>query len=83
MKTLSSEDFTSAKKIAFYPNPANDKIYFSQKQKSVTVFTIEGKKINSTLKNKEIDISELPKGVYLLQIQTIENTVITQKLIKN
>jgi Leucine-rich repeat (LRR) protein len=83
MKTLSSEDFTSAKKIAFYPNPANDKIYFSQKQKSVTVFTIEGKKINSTLKNKEIDISELPKGIYLLQIQTIENTVITQKLIKN
>lgn len=83
MKTLSSQDFTAAKKNAFYPNPANDKIYFSQKQKSVTVFTIEGKKISTTLKNKEIDISELPNGIYLLQIQTIENTVITQKLIKN
>ncbi|MBK9225304.1 MAG: T9SS type A sorting domain-containing protein [Flavobacterium sp.] len=30
-----------------------------------------------------MDISELPKGVYLLQIQTLENTLITQKLIKN
>jgi len=83
MKTLSSEDFTSAKKIAFYPNPANDKIYFTQEQKSVTIFTVERKKIKIALKNKEMDISELPKGVYLLQIQTIENTVITQKLIKN
>ena len=83
MKTLSSQDFTAAKKNAFYPKPANDKIYFNQEQKSVTVFTIEGKKINSTLKNKEVDISELPKGVYLLQILTLENTLITQKLIKN
>ena len=83
MKTLSSEDFTGAKKNAFYPNPANDKIYFTQEQKSVTIFTVERKKIKIALKNKEMDISELPKGVYLLQIQTLENTLITQKLIKN
>lgn len=83
MKTLSSEDFTSAKRNAFYPNPAKDKIYFNQEQKSVTIFTIEGKKINTALKNKELNISELPKGVYLLQINTIENTLVTKKLIKN
>lgn len=86
MLTLSSENFADAKKNIFYPNPANDKIYFTQEQKSVTVFTIEGKKIKTVLKNKELDISDLPKGIYLLQIDTlqnIENGVITKKLIKN
>ena len=82
MLTLSSENFTSTKN-SFYPNPANDKIYFTQEQKSVTVFTIEGKKIKTVLKNKELDISDLPKGIYLLQITTLEDIMISQKLIKN
>lgn len=83
MRTLSSEDFTGVKTQTFYPNPTNDKIFFNQEQKSVTVLTIEGKIIKMALKNKEMDISELPKGAYLLQIKTLENTLITQKLIKN
>ena len=70
-----------------YPNPTNgNTLYFNfTKEVTIRMYNVLGKliktnKINS--KNNKIDISALPKGIYLLKINS-ENQVITKKIIKN
>jgi endonuclease I/chitodextrinase len=70
-----------------YPNPTNgNTLYFNfTKEVTIRMYNVLGKliktnKINS--KNNKIDISALPKGIYLLKINS-ENQFITKKIIKN
>ena len=66
----------------FFPNPANDRIVFSQELSSVSVFDLSGRLIlNSNCTIKEMDISKLKKGNYILKIQTSKGDYNT-KLIK-
>lgn len=73
--------------LSIYPNPVtNGKvfIYISSKQnsaKKVDFFDVLGKQIYSTqLTGKELNISTLSKGVYILKI-TEGNTSETRKLV--
>lgn len=72
--------------IKIYPNPVKDMIHFSAENpiSKITIFTPDGKKIREKQMNgtKQIDISDLAKGVYQLQIQTKTGTEQT-KIIKN
>jgi hypothetical protein len=71
--------------LNFYPNPvSNGKIYITSKsslEKEVTIFDVLGKKVIQTVINsKELNISSLSPGVYIIKIKEDEATA-TRKLI--
>jgi hypothetical protein len=60
--------------LSIYPNPvSNGKIYITTRQnlpKEVEIFDVLGKKIYSTsLFGKELNISKLTPGIYILKIR--------------
>lgn len=80
---LSSQDFNSKNlKASIYPNPASDNfsIEMENEVKSVEVFSLQGQKV-LTSKNKNVDVSSLSKGMYLVRIEDVDNAVATKKLI--
>ncbi|MBV6647195.1 MAG: T9SS type A sorting domain-containing protein [Cyclobacteriaceae bacterium] len=52
-----------------YPNPTSDLIYFSSEPMEVSVFNLMGVKIKSFRSEMQLDISDLPTGIYLLDIK--------------
>ncbi|AEA42545.1 T9SS type A sorting domain-containing protein [Fluviicola taffensis] len=60
--------------VSIYPNPAKSivNILTEESVSAITVMNSEGKKINTPIdvKYKQIDFSEIPNGVYLIQITT-------------
>lgn len=82
---ISVKDFAASKNIlSLYPNPTNGLLHLEFKSNSINpaliqirniigdlVYEIKNANINQVDKN--IDISDLPAGVYILQIQINEN----------
>ncbi|HRN98413.1 MAG TPA: T9SS type A sorting domain-containing protein [Flavobacterium sp.] len=71
--------------LSFYPNPvSNGKIYITSKSsgaKEVTIFDVLGKKVlQKIVESKELNVSELSPGVYIIKIREDEATA-TRKLI--
>ena len=71
--------------LGFYPNPvSNGKIYITSKtslEKEIMIFDVLGKKVlQTTTTTKELNISSIPTGVYIIKIKEEESTV-TRKLI--
>ena len=71
--------------LNFYPNPvSNGKIYITSKSsanKDVTIFDVLGKKVLQTnLNSKELNITGISPGVYIIKIREGEATA-TRKLI--
>lgn len=71
--------------LSVYPNPATgDRIYITTKSnddKEITIFDVLGKKVLQTiLSSKELNISSLTSGVYIIQIKE-DDLVATRKLI--
>ena len=70
--------------ISIYPNPTSDIVYIdgNYTQLKVVVYDILGKQVmNKSITNK-IDISQLEKGVYILQLSDGAKLT-TQRIIKN
>jgi hypothetical protein len=66
--------------IHIYPNPAQNKITIDATDViDIKLFDVIGKQITSTKENN-IDVSNLPFGVYFIQVQTKQGTI-TQKII--
>lgn len=68
---------------SFYPNPASDFITFNNANDitSVSIYSLDGKAVlNAELTGQKLDISDLEKGMYLLQYATRAKTY-TEKLI--
>ena len=71
--------------LSFYPNPvSNGKIYISSKSildKEVSIFDVLGKLVFQTqITAKELNISSLSSGVYIIKIKEGDATA-TRKLI--
>ena len=70
-------------KVSFYPNPV--KKYFhvqtENKIKSIEFYSLNGKLIKTSFL-KDTNISNLPKGNYIVKIMTVEG-MITEKIIKD
>lgn len=71
--------------LEFYPNPVlNGKIYIISKNtldKEIVLFDVLGKKILQTrVSNRELNIPNIPPGVYIIKISDSESTS-TRKLI--
>jgi hypothetical protein len=71
--------------LSFYPNPvSNGKIYITSKSmedKEVAIFDVLGKKVLQTIvTSKELSVSNLSPGVYIIKIKEGDITA-TRKLI--
>ena len=79
---LDSQSFqTKNLKASIYPNPTTDTftIEMENEVKSVEVFSLQGQKV-LTSKNKNVNVSGLSKGMYLVRIEDVDNAVATKKL---
>jgi len=71
--------------LGFYPNPvSNGKIYITSKtslDKEVLIFDVLGKKVlQTTISSRELNITAIPPGVYIIKITEADVTA-TRKLI--
>lgn len=81
---LSVGDVVATKaSVSVFPNPTSDFLKFESKSKvdAVKVFDMAGKAVNVQVLNNQVDVRNLVKGTYVVQIQTAEGTS-TQKFIK-
>ncbi|REC63977.1 hypothetical protein DRF65_02595 [Chryseobacterium pennae] len=81
--TLSTKENTinGEKDFVIYPNPTSDKVYIKgEKISEAEMYSMEGRKVNVILnRDQSIDVSHLPKGVYLLKLK-IKNEITTKKI---
>jgi hypothetical protein len=70
--------------ISIYPNPTSDMVYIdgNYTQLKVVVYDILGKQVMNKSITNSIDISQLEKGVYILQLSDGAKLT-TQRIIKN
>ncbi|TPD68398.1 T9SS type A sorting domain-containing protein [Flavobacterium microcysteis] len=71
--------------LSFYPNPvSNGKIYITSKStldKEIAIYDVLGKKVlQSVVTSKELNVSSLSPGVYIIKIKEGDATA-TRKLI--
>ncbi len=79
------QETTVIEGLNLYPNPvSNGKVYISSKNdvdKEVIIFDVLGKKaLQTTISTKELNISNLSPGVYIIKINEGDATA-TRKLI--
>ena len=77
-------DENTTMKFKSYPNPFSDTINIvgTNSSSEYTIYTIDGKLVkNGNIQNAQIQLSDLSKGIYLLQIAS-EGKKETQKIIK-
>ncbi|SIQ14253.1 Por secretion system C-terminal sorting domain-containing protein [Chryseobacterium sp. RU37D] len=82
--TLGTNDVgTKAKSINIYPNPTKGEINIKtdKKIKSSSITDLTGKSISRSSGSK-INISSLPKGTYLMQVEFTDGTSSSEKVIK-
>ncbi len=80
---LSTQDFNSKNlKASIYPNPASNNftIQIENEVKSVEIYSLQGQKV-LTSNAKNVNVSILSKGIYLVRIEDENNAVATQKLV--
>jgi Secretion system C-terminal sorting domain len=80
-----TQESTTIDGLSVYPNPVpNGKVYITTKNdedKEIEIFNVLGKKIFQTiLSSRELNVSNLDSGVYILKIKENEITA-TRKLI--
>jgi hypothetical protein len=83
--TLSSSDFTQNNlEVALYPNPVRDvlNIETALEVQSVEIYNIQGQKVLSS-NQKQIIVSDLAAGMYMVRIQDAENNIATKKIVIN
>jgi|TARA_R110002012_G_C11521884_1_gene599547 hypothetical protein len=71
--------------LSIYPNPVtNGKVYIStsqNKEKEIQIYNVLGKPVQRTkLRGKELDVSSLSAGIYILKIKEEEASA-TRKLV--
>ncbi|MCL2041816.1 MAG: T9SS type A sorting domain-containing protein [Bacteroidales bacterium] len=82
------EEIDAYSNIMVYPNPTEGKFTITHHELRITgieIFDVLGRKVfeqkAESRKQKEIDISHLPTGVYFVRIQT-DKGVVTKKVVK-
>lgn len=68
----------------FHPNPANNSIRLSKSMInstwSINVSDMQGRTVISAINSPSLDVSQLPVGVYLVQVQTDDGSLHTDRL---
>ena len=71
----------NAVEISFFPNPTNSKVTFNQAIERIELIDLMGKTLRTYENESEINIEQLPAGVYYLRLTNNEKTTL-RKLIK-
>ena len=78
--TIKSETLNDLVRV--YPNPTMDKLFIvSNSLQRSTLFNSAGQKILESTAS-ELDVMNLPSGIYLLNLQNTQNQISTFKIIK-
>ncbi len=78
----SSETSANQAQIKVYPNPVSDVLHIENKNlKSAALYSMDGKKLMET-QSSELNVSSLPKGVYMVRLVTSEDKILSKKVIK-
>ncbi|MCS3531535.1 T9SS type A sorting domain-containing protein [Chryseobacterium sp. JUb7] len=79
---LAAQDVNLEKEFSVYPNPATEKVFIKGgKISNLEMYSADGRKLNVILNNDQsVNVSDLPKGIYILKL-TIKNQQVTKKLI--
>lgn len=76
-----------ANNVAFsaFPNPANNQLSIISEVEvtSISIISIAGVELLSVASTNNIDIAELPQGLYLVKVTDANNNVGVQKILKN
>ncbi|MDD4085972.1 MAG: T9SS type A sorting domain-containing protein, partial [Bacteroidales bacterium] len=80
---IKDPDFSTDATIKLYPNPITDFLYVETKEKieSVSVYDLSGKLI-LTSDATVVDLNQVKKGFYLVQVQTKTGQSFTEKVIR-
>ena len=81
--SLSTVDFNQNNlDVALYPNPVNDLLNIETvlELQSVEIYNIQGQKVLSS-NQKQINVSNLAAGMYMVRIQDADNNIATKKVI--
>jgi minor extracellular serine protease Vpr len=85
---LNLDEINTNNNLVVYPNPTTSKIFMSSTEviDTLEVFNMLGQKVysdkfNTSLQNKELDLSSLPNATYLLKFNNNEKTK-TVKVVK-
>ncbi|MQP23993.1 T9SS type A sorting domain-containing protein, partial [Flavobacterium sp. LMO8] len=81
--TLTSENFNlNNLEVALYPNPVNDilNIETALDIQTVEIYNIQGQKVLSS-NQKQINVSDLAAGMYMVRIQDADNNIATKKIV--
>ena len=70
-----------AESISFFPNPTNSKVTFNQAIERIELIDLAGKTLRTFRNESEINIEQLPAGVYYLRLTNNEKQTL-RKLIK-
>jgi CubicO group peptidase (beta-lactamase class C family) len=83
--TVSMDEVDVSETVAFFPNPAND--YLQVKSdipiKFISIINAVGSKINLSVTDNLIDVSNIKKGLYVFHISLSNNKRIIKKVILN
>ncbi|MXN92203.1 T9SS type A sorting domain-containing protein [Flavobacterium sp. Sd200] len=82
--SMSSKGF-KANNISVYPNPVNNIATISangQQIKNVSVINALGQTVLQT-KSDKVDMTNLQKGIYVVQVEFDNNQIATKKIVKN
>ena len=83
---LSSSNFSKNNlKVSLYPNPVRDILNIETETeteiKSVEIYNLQGQKIKTAL-SKQVNVSDLASGIYMVRIEDTNNAVETKRIVK-
>lgn len=78
-----SEIVKRTESISIYPNPTSDILNIGTKEKvqSASIFDMSGRKIEAKVMDNAVDVTNLERGIYIINIQTEKGTT-SEKFIK-
>lgn len=79
---LGTQNISVEPELSIYPNPTSDKVFIKGgKVSSIEMYSADGKKLNVMMNNDgTVNVSHLPKGMYVLQLK-LKEKMITKKII--
>lgn len=71
-------------KVIIFPNPTYDSVEILSEIaiKNIGLFTINGQKVREFEVDSKLDLTDLSKGIYVLNIQLIDGKKVSKKIIK-
>jgi len=76
------EEYNVESKLRFYPNPVENTIYLVHESvQSYRIYDLSSRLVSQGRYARTVDVSELQKGIYILEIQ-VENAILKGKFLK-